>query len=268
MAVKGTLVWGIVGATSLALALPLGGMLAAADPASPAPISIAPTAAPQVVARVASLVESHVKSGIVPASEAPAKSGMAPAESPLKTGAVPPPPPPPPPLPAPAVPGCAQNASGTTGPAPGIVSPGGVGGTTSADLADFAVAFNAIRIANCMTAVPFSNFRYDACMEQRLFWIAEDPSTDIRSAWGHLGSVRSDGVPSVGCDGNLAGGLDNTGATFAHKWWDSMSHRLSLYKPGETGLTADVCISFAMTHGGVPDEPYSFSRGAARWGAC
>jgi hypothetical protein len=29
-----------------------------------------------------------------------------------------------------------------------------------------------------------------------------------------------------------------------------------------------VCIYFAMTHGGVPNEPYSFTRAAARWGGC
>jgi len=105
-------------------------------------------------------------------------------------------------------------------------------------------------------------------MEDRLFWMAEDPSTDPASAWGHVGSVRSDGVPSVGCDGNLAGGSNNTGTTVAQKWWDSSSHRTSLYKPSYTGSTAGVCILFAMTHGGVPNEPYSFTRAAARWVSC
>jgi hypothetical protein len=105
-------------------------------------------------------------------------------------------------------------------------------------------------------------------MEQRLFWMAEDPSTDPMSAWGHIGSVRSDGLPSVGCDGNLAGGSGNTGATVAQKWWDSTSHRTSLYKPTYTGSTANVCILFAMTHGGVPNEPLAFSRAAARWTTC
>lgn len=52
---------------------------------------------------------------------------------------------------------------------------------------------------------------------------------------------RSDGVPTDGCDGNLAGGSGNTGG---------------------------VCILFAMTHGGVPNEPYEFSRAAARWITC
>ena len=54
----------------------------------------------------------------------------------------------------------------------------------------------------------------------------------------------------------------------AQKWWDSTGHRTSLYKPTVTGSTANVCILFAMTHGGVPDEPYSFTRSAARWAEC
>jgi hypothetical protein len=113
-----------------------------------------------------------------------------------------------------------------------------------------------------------ANIRYDSCMETRLFWIAEDPSTDPNSAWGHMGSVRSDGVPSVGCDGNLAGGSGNTGATVAQKWWDSLTHRASLYRPSYTGSTAQVCIAFAMVHGGIPNEPYGFARAAARWISC
>ena len=105
-------------------------------------------------------------------------------------------------------------------------------------------------------------------MESRLFWMAEDPSTDPMSAWGHIGSVRSDGLASVGCDGNLAGGTGNTGSTVAQKWWDSSSHRTSLYKPTYTSSTAGVCILFAMAHGGVPNEPYLFTRAAARWVSC
>ena len=132
----------------------------------------------------------------------------------------------------------------------------------------FAVTYNAIRVANCLPPVPFANIRYDKCMEDRLFWMAEDPSTDPMSAWGHIGSQRSDGVPSVGCDGNLAGGSGNTGATVAQKWWDSAGHRSSLYKPTVTGSMANVCIVFAMTHGGVPNEPYAFVRSAARWTTC
>src|SRR5690606_23956964 len=78
---------------------------------------------------------------------------------------------------------CPGNVGGGPGGAPGITSAGGVGGTTSGDLASFAAAYNAIRVANCLHPVPMSNFRYDSCMEARLFWMAEDPSTDPMSAW-------------------------------------------------------------------------------------
>jgi hypothetical protein len=161
---------------------------------------------------------------------------------------------------------CPGAIGGSTAGAPSRTSPGGVAGTTSGDLASFASAYNAIRVANCLQPIPFANIRYDACMEDRLFWMAEDPSTDPASAWGHMGSVRSDGVPSRGCDGNLAGGSGNTGATVAQKWWNSTSHRNSLYRPS-SGI-GGVCIYFAMTHGGVPNEPYSFTRAAARWVGC
>jgi len=143
-----------------------------------------------------------------------------------------------------------------------------VPGTTSADLASFAARFNVVRKAHNLRPIMGSHFRYDACMERRLVWMAEDPSTNPASAWGHIGSQRSDGVPSVGCDGNLAGGMNNTGATVATKWWNSKPHRTSLYKPGYTGSLKNVCVYFAMTHGGVPDEPAAFTRSAARWGAC
>ena len=148
----------------------------------------------------------------------------------------------------------------------GTTSPLGVTGTTQDDLADFAAAFNTIRVENCLEPIPFDNFTWDSCMEHRLFWMAEDPSTDPLSAWGHLGSTRSDGVPSVGCDGNLAGGPDNTGSTVAYKWWVSDAHRASLYRPGTDSDGA--CIAFAMTHGGVPNEAASFTRAAARWYDC
>lgn len=163
---------------------------------------------------------------------------------------------------------CPGNVGGGTNGAPGRVSGGGVQGTTSDDIASFAATYNSIRVANCLHPVPMSNFRYDSCMEDRLFWMAEDPSTDPASAWGHAGSVRSDGVPSYGCDGNLAGGSGNSGATVAQKWWNSTAHRNSLYRPSVTGSVGGVCIYFAMTHGGVPNEPYSFTRAAARWGGC
>lgn len=163
---------------------------------------------------------------------------------------------------------CPSAIGGSTGGAPGVTSAGGVAGTTSADLASFASNFNAIRVANCLAPIPYSNIRYDSCMETRLFWMAEDPSEDPASAWGHMGSVRSDGVPSVGCDGNLAGGMGNSGATAATKWWNSTAHRNSLYKPTYSGSTSGVCIYFAMTHGGLPNESYSFTRAAAKWGGC
>ena len=168
----------------------------------------------------------------------------------------------------PTAPACPAAISGSVPGAPSRTSPLGVAGTTTDDLQSFAVRYNEIRVANCLAPVPFANIRYDACMEDRLFWMAEDPSTDPMSAWGHIGSERSDGVPSVGCDGNLAGGSNNTGVTVAQKWWDSSGHRTSLYKPTFTGNTSGVCILFAMTHGGVPNEPYSFTRAAARWTTC
>lgn len=164
--------------------------------------------------------------------------------------------------------GCGGSVSGYTGSAPGVVSPQGVHGTTTQDLQAFAQAFNDKRVANCLKPIPAANFRYDQCMEARLFWMAEDPSPDPASAWGHVGTVRSDGVPSVGCDGNLAGGMNNSGDTVARKWWDSSAHRTALYKPSYSGSTASVCILFAMTHGGVPDESVAFTRAAARWASC
>lgn len=189
--------------------------------------------------------------------------GSTPKPTPTPTTAPTPSTPPPPPAPV-----CPAAIGGSTAGAPSRTSPLGVAGTTSSDLQSFAQTFNAIRVANCLPPVPFGNIRYDSCMEDRLFWMAEDPSEDPMSAWGHIGSVRSDGVASVGCDGNLAGGSGNTGATVAQKWWDSSSHRTSLYKPTYTSSTSSVCILFSMTHGGVPNEPYSFTRAAARWVSC
>lgn len=145
---------------------------------------------------------------------------------------------------------------------------GAVQGTTSRDLGEFAARFNEIRVEHCLDPIPAENFRYDACLEDRLAWIAGDPSEDPASAWGHDGSVRSDGLPSVGCDGNLAGGTGNSGATVAAKWWDSLSHRASLYRPDSDADLTHVCIAFAMTHGGVPDESPDLTRASARWLDC
>ncbi len=160
--------------------------------------------------------------------------------------------------------GCPGMPGGSAG-GSGGVSAAGVQGTTPDDIASFAYQYNAIRVANCLDPIPYSNFYVDTCMEARLFWMAESPSPDPMDAWGHIGTVRIDGVPSVGCDGNLAGGSGNTGATVAQKWWDSGSHRASLYRP--TSGVGGACIAFAMTHGGI-DEPYSFTRAAARWVNC
>jgi hypothetical protein len=159
---------------------------------------------------------------------------------------------------------CPGYGGANTSGAPGITSAGGVGGTTSDDLASFAAEYNSIRASNCLP--PVNYFYYDSCMEARLFWMAEDPSEDPSSAWGHAGSVRSDGVPDPGCDGNLAGGYGNSGATVADKWWYSPAHQASLYRPGSG--TGGVCIAFAMSHGGIPNEPYEFTRAEARWVSC
>lgn len=146
-----------------------------------------------------------------------------------------------------------------------------ISGTTTDDLADFAAEYNAIRIANCLLPVPMANFRHDECMLDRLVWMAEDPSDDPLSAWGHIGSERSDGVPSIGCDGNLAGGTGDTGASVAAKWWESPKHQLSLFQPDYAGAVTGMCVYFAATHGGVGetlDEPSTFMRATARWGSC
>lgn len=158
---------------------------------------------------------------------------------------------------------CPGLSTFTTSGAPGATSAQGVPGTTSEDLVVFATQYNQIRYENCLPGV--KRFIYDSCMEQRLFWMAESPSPDPLDAWGHIGSTRIDGVPSVGCDGNLAGGSNNTGATVATKWWNSLSHRASLYRP--PNAVAGVCIALAMTHGGI-DEPWTFTRAAAKWVTC
>ncbi|MBK4348833.1 hypothetical protein [Lacisediminihabitans changchengi] len=171
---------------------------------------------------------------------------------------------------------CAPSPGGGGG-APGGGDGQGATGTTSGDIQSFSSTYNAIRAANCLDPIPAGNFRYDACMEQRLYWMAEDPSANPGNTWGHAGvrsltpaadgSYYSDTTPSRGCDGNLAGGSGNSGATVAQKWWDSSAHRLALYKPSFTGGTGGVCIFFAMTHGGVGDSG-GFTRAAARWGSC
>ncbi|WP_341953932.1 hypothetical protein [Salinibacterium sp. TMP30] len=160
---------------------------------------------------------------------------------------------------------CPGNVGGGVSGAPSRSSAQGVPGTTSGDLSSFAYAYNSIRVSNCLQPIPLSNFRYDSCMEDRLFWMAESPSSNPLDGWGHNGTARSDGVPAWGCDGNLAGGSGNSGATVASKWWESGAHRASLYRPGAS--IGGACIAFAMTHGGI-DEPYGFTRAAARWTWC
>jgi hypothetical protein len=170
-------------------------------------------------------------------------------------------------------PACPSAIGGSTAGAPGASDAEGVPGTTTADINSFATEYNALRVADCLAPVPLANIRYSDCLQQRLWWMADDPSTNPLSAWGHTGTaVRSDGVPIVGCDGDLAGGTGYTGASVAQAWWVSLDHRASLYQPSYTGSLANVCIAFAISHGGInvplPNEPYSFTRSAAYWYNC
>ncbi|MCU1438758.1 MAG: hypothetical protein JWP66_1845 [Naasia sp.] len=165
--------------------------------------------------------------------------------------------------------GCAPAAESADLDAPGAeYFDGAARGTTADDLMQFAVAYNSIRAANCLPPLPATNFVHDLCLEERLAWMAGDPSDDPASAWGHDGVARSDGVPVAGCDGNLAGGTDNTAGVLAEKWWDSPTHRASLYRPEASEGLDRVCIAFAAVHGGPPDEPRSFVRASARWTEC
>ena len=178
----------------------------------------------------------------------------------------------PPPAP-PAAPTCPSAVGGSTAGAPGSLDAAGVQGTTTADIASFASEYNAIRVSACLQPIPFSNIRYSPCLQQRMWWMADDPSTNPASAWGHTGNaVRSDGVPIVGCDGDLAGGDGYSAASVADAWWASPDHKASLFEPTFGGNVAGVCIAFAMTHGGInvplPNEPFSFVRAAAYWYSC
>lgn len=145
---------------------------------------------------------------------------------------------------------------------------GAVLGTSAADLAEFATAFNRLRTEACADPLPLGSFRIDPCLEEHLFWIAEDPSTDPGSAWRGRGAVRSDGVPEAGCAGSLAGGFGETATSVAEKWWASPAHRLVLFRPDGTSDASDACVDFAMVHGGVPDESHDFVRASARWRDC
>ncbi|MDQ1561635.1 MAG: hypothetical protein QOE85_976, partial [Actinomycetota bacterium] len=212
----------------------------------------------RVTVKTASVTASKAKA---PAPKAPAPKSKAVAAKPVAAA-------PKVTAPAPAK-VCPKNVGGAPSTVPGtIVSGLGVRGTTNADLASFALRYNAIRVANCLPPIPLAHIRYDSCLQQRMFWIAEDPSTNPASAWGH-GVPRSDRKPIVGCDGDIAGGMGDTGAAAAQKWWNSPDHRQSLYQPqwGKSSY-ANVCIGFAMSHGGVPNDPAAFSREAARWENC
>jgi len=163
---------------------------------------------------------------------------------------------------------CGGTATGTVAPVTQREMPSGILGTSTEDLQGFADEYNEIRLANCLATVHTTNFRLGECIEQRLIWIAEDPSEDPLSAWGHDGTERSDGKPAVGCDANLAGGLSTTGAVAAQKWWFSEAHRESLYRPDYGGPLEGVCIDFAMAHGGIPHAPANFTRAGAFWSDC
>ena len=168
---------------------------------------------------------------------------------------------------------CPADITGSTETFTTPTSANNVEGTTSDDLAAFADTYNATRVANCLQPIPLSNFRLDTCMQDRIFWMADDPSSNASSAWGHTSTAkRSDGLAIEGCDGDLDGGMSYTGSTVATDWWNSTDHRESLYQPSYTGSVADVCIGFAMTHGGYnatpPNEPITFVRAIAAWQSC
>ena len=248
--------------TDSALTAMLGGKTA---PASvPAKSAAASSSSAPAAAAVATTAASQTQS-----IHAASATAVAPTRTFTTTPAVVAAPPPA----APAAPACPSAIGGSTSGAPGASDAEGVPGTSSADLASFAAQYNAIRVANCLQPIPYANIRYSSCLQQRMWWMADDPSTDPASAWGHTGTaVRSDGVPIVGCDGDLAGGSGYTAASVASAWWASADHRASLYQPAFTGNVAGVCIAFAMSHGGInvpaPNEPASFVRAAAYWYGC
>jgi hypothetical protein len=163
---------------------------------------------------------------------------------------------------------CPADVTGDPSTVPGTIAEDGLQGTTNQDLANFALEYNANRIANCLPPIALANIRFDKCLSDRMFWIAEDPSTNPSSAWGH-DLPRSDGAKMRGCDGDIAGGLGDTGTTAADKWWQSTDHRASLYQPkwGNDSYS-NVCIGFAIVHGGLPLGTDSMSRESARWEDC
>jgi hypothetical protein len=253
---SGTIVAGLAApsSTSSALAqLPSAKTAPAAVASTKAVTAASTTPAPQVTTVTATSASATVAGRTFTTTPAPVVSTPAPTPPPTPT--------------------CPAAIGGSTAGAPGASDASGIPGTTSADLASFASQYNAIRVANCLTPIPFANIRYSTCLQQRMWWMADDPSTNSASAWGHTSTaVRSDGVPIVGCDGDLAGGTGYTAASVATAWWNSSDHRASLYQPSYSGNVAGVCIAFAISHGGVnvpaPNEPASFARAAAYWYGC
>jgi hypothetical protein len=178
----------------------------------------------------------------------------------------------------PVAPACAIMPSGSVATVSAPDGDGNVTGTMTADLQSFANQYNSIRVANCLVPIAYTNFHYSACLQARVEWMADDPSENPANTWGHTGTpslapnpvtgiLYTTSNPIVGCDGDLAGGNGYTGATAAQAWWDSPDHRVSLYQPSGI-VTPTVCIYFAISHGGVPDEPSSFARVAAYWDKC
>jgi len=50
--------------------------------------------------------------------------------------------------------------------------------------------------------------------------------------------------------------------------WFRDFHARTILAPPDTGHDWKALSYFAVTHGGVPDEPAAFARAAARWGSC
>ena len=164
--------------------------------------------------------------------------------------------------------GCPGDAGGGPGGAPGASSALGVGGTTSDDVASFAYTYNSIRVVELPRA---------RAVRQLLLRLL------------HGGAAVLDGrVAQRGPDGCLGShGLR------PHRWrpepglrrqpcrrirQQRRDRRIEVVELGRAPCVAlqagyvggmgGVCIAFAMTHGGVPNEPYDFTRAAARWVWC
>lgn len=247
-------------ATTASASIPLGLAAPSTESIASSDAAAAKVAAPERVSTGAAV--SSARTASVSATSDASTTERAPIHTLISESTVPAP-----------TPTCPAAIGGSTAGAPSAVSANDIPGTSTADLNAFAAEYNSIRVANCLTPIPFANIRYSSCLQDRMFWMADDPSTNPLSAWGHTGSaVRSDGLPIVGCDGDLAGGSGYTAATVASLWWASIDHRDSLYQPSYKGSFADVCIYFAISHGGynvpAPNEPFAFTRAAAYWASC